>query len=140
MNFPKIKKIVFHSVLRWSRRCGLIQPPPTRSQATSWSPTLLGLMVYSFYKIMSHLKGPIPHLVWIPPCLLLYCPTGNRAKIVKIYIIHNTIISYETKARVVFLLLLVVLPNNLWICNYWVVKNAGLTRSRNNQKWSPFFS
>ena len=28
MNFQKIKKNwVFHSVLRWSRRCGLIQPP-----------------------------------------------------------------------------------------------------------------
>ena len=29
MNFQKIKKkLVFHIVLRWSRRCGLIQPPP----------------------------------------------------------------------------------------------------------------
>ena len=33
MNFQKIKKkcLVFHSVLRWSRRCGLIQPSPPRS-------------------------------------------------------------------------------------------------------------
>ena len=31
--FRKSKKIflVFHSVLRWSRRCGLIQPPPLSS-------------------------------------------------------------------------------------------------------------
>ena len=36
------KMLVFHSVLGWSRRCGLIQPPP-RSQATSRSPALLGL-------------------------------------------------------------------------------------------------
>ena len=41
--FRKSRKFfgVFHSVLRWSRRCGLIQPP--RSQATSTSPALLGL-------------------------------------------------------------------------------------------------
>ena len=46
--------LVFHSVLRLSRRCGLIQPPP-RSQATSRRPVLLGLINSIYFEWFSWL-------------------------------------------------------------------------------------
>ena len=73
--FRKSKKnfLVFHSVLRWSRRCGLIQPPP-RSQATSRSPALLGLVCLTIYtwsplksgflSTLLFCKTPPPTLSW----------------------------------------------------------------------------
>ena len=48
------KILVFHSVLRWSRRCGLIQPP-TRTQTTSRSPALLGLRIKKGIRFCSYL-------------------------------------------------------------------------------------
>ena len=48
--------LFFHSVFGWSRRCGLIQPPP-RSQATSRSAALLGLRISTM-----HLR--IPYKIW----------------------------------------------------------------------------
>ena len=68
--FRKSKKIflVFHSVLRWSRRCGLIQPPP-RSQATSRSPAPLGLSPFldKFCEFFHNLlrKCACSKLIWI---------------------------------------------------------------------------
>ena len=72
MNFRKIKNffLVFHSVFRWSRRCGLIQPPP-RSQATSRSPAPLGLKqhiqmkLFIFPSIMTKTKN----IMYIVQCI-----------------------------------------------------------------------